>query len=227
MIGSYAKGTASEASDLDLVSITPAPKEPYRTWFEDRHPEPPLHVSLASKSADEWRERARSEARWSFGFPAILAASYVWAEDDAVERLGEDPSLHHPAAGPELEDFVEFVLKAKRSAQDGDEIGLRWFAHSAAELAPTLLVPLNDRRTVYDRRDAIDAALTLRVVPENYVTDMTVCLGLASASAPEVKRAVARLGSETLGFVRTHAQRGDVPDHLADGTLERHLGLIE
>jgi phosphoribosyl-AMP cyclohydrolase len=227
VIGSYAKGTASETSDLDLVAITPAPQQPYRTWFEDRRPEPPLHVSLGSKTADERRRTSSSAARWAFGFPAIQTASYVWAEEDAREQLGGDPSLHHPAAEPELEDFVEFVLKAKRSARDGDEIGLRWFAHSAAELAPSLLVPLNDQRTVYDRRDAIDAALSLRAAPDGYSRDLAVCLGLASASTPEVKTAVARLGSEILGFVRAHAPEANVPDYLADGTLERHLGLIE
>jgi Nucleotidyltransferase domain len=225
--GSYAKGTATEASDLDLVPITPAPREPYRTWFENRRPDPPLHVSAGSKTAGDWSARAASAARWSFGFPAILAAYYLWADDATRERLGDDPSLRYPAADPELEDFVEFVLKAKRSARSGDEIGLRWFAHSAAELAPTMLVPLNEERIVHDRRDALDAALGLGVAPEGYPNDMVVCLGLTSASGAEVREAVARLGSEIIRFVRKSAPEGQLPDYLMDGTLERHLDLIE
>jgi phosphoribosyl-AMP cyclohydrolase len=227
VIGSYAKGTATEASDLDLVAITPSPRDPYRTWFEDRPPHPPLHVSAGSKSAEDWLRRAESPARWSFGFPAILTTAYLWADPAARERLGDDPSLRHPAADPELEDFVEFVLKAKRSARGGDEVGLRWFAHSAAELAPSLLAPLNEERIVYDRRDALDAALGLRAVPEHYRADLTVCLGLTSASDADVKTAVARLGSEILRFVREHAPGDQLPRYLVDGTLERHLELIE
>lgn len=227
VIGSYAKGTATEASDLDLVPITPAPREPYRTWFEDRRPDPPLHVSSGSKTAGGWSERAASPARWSLGFPAILAAYYLWADDATRERLGDDPSLRHPAADPELEDFVEFTLKAKRSARSGDEIGLRWFAHGAAELAPTLLVPLNEERMVHDRRDALDAALGLGFAPEGYATDMAVCLGLTSSSGAEVRAAVACLGSEIIRFVREHAPAGQLPDYLMDGTLERHLGRVE
>ena len=226
VIGSYAKGTATEASDLDLVPITPAPRERYRTWFEERRPHPPLHVSAGSKTADDWSAKAESAARWSFGFPAILAARYLWADEATREHFGDDPSLRHPPADPELEDFVEFVLKGKRSARSGDEIGLRWFAHSAAELAPTILVPLNEERIVHDRRDALDAALGLGVAPEGYATDMAVCLGLTPVSGAEVRAAVTRLGSEMIRFAREHASKGKLPDYVRDGTLERHLDLI-
>ncbi len=119
------------------------------------------------------------------------------------------------------------MLKAKRCAQSADEIGLRWFAQSAGALAPTVLIPLNDERIVYDRRDALDAALSLDAAPDHYGSDLAVCLGLTRATALEVNAAVARLGSEILSFVREQAPGDDVPAYLADGTLERHLGLIE
>jgi phosphoribosyl-AMP cyclohydrolase len=123
------------------------------------------------------------------------------------------------------------VLKAKRSAQGGDELGLRWFAHSAAALAPTLLIPINSERIVYDRRDALDAALKLAVAPGNYSEDLAVCLGLTSASAGEVKTAVARIGAQLLAFLRENApdldDQPEIARYLADGTLGRHLGLIE
>ena len=100
------------------------------------------------------------------------------------------------------------MLKAKRSALNGDELGLRLFAHAAADLAPTLLIPLNVERVVRDRRDALDAALTLAVAP-SFRADLVVCLGLSSASGADVRVAVSRLGSDLLAFIREHAGEVD------------------
>ncbi len=231
LTGSYAKGTTAVASDLDLMAITPSPHVGYRTWFEEQIGDPPLHVSAGATTADAWLAKATTPARWSFGFPAINLAAYLCTDEETRGRLGADPSLHHPAADPELEDFLDFVLKAKRAANSGDELGLRWFAQGAAALAPTLLIPLNDKRIVYDRRDALDAALTLAIAPGNYATDLAVCLGLTTASGGDVKAAVARLGSDLLAFLREDApdvdQQPEIARYLTDGTLERHLGLIE
>ena len=123
------------------------------------------------------------------------------------------------------------MLKAKRAATSNDGLGLRWFAQAAAALAPTLLIPINESRIVCDRRDALDAALTLAVAPANYAADLTTCLGLTSTSSGEVKAAVGRLGGDLLAFLREHApdvdDQPEIARHLADGTLERHLGLIE
>lgn len=231
LTGSYAKGTAAVGSDLDLMAITPSPCIGYRTWFEERIGDAPLHVSAGATTADAWRAEATAPARWSLGFPAINAASYLWADEATRTQLGEDPSLRHPAAAPELEDFLDFVLKAKRAASAGDELGLRWFAQGAAALAPTLLIPLNVERVVADRRDALDAALSLAVAPDHYAADLAVCFGLAAASGGDVRAAAARLGSELLALLRERApdvdDQPEIARYLADGTLERHLGLIE
>jgi phosphoribosyl-AMP cyclohydrolase len=231
LIGSYAKGTAGVASDLDLIAISPSPRVPYRTWFEEKGVDAPLHVSAGATTADAWLEKAKKPARWSFGFPAINTAVYLSADDATRARLGDDPSMRHPAAEPELEDFFEFVLKAKRSAFDGDELGLRLFAQAAADLAPTLLIPLNEERIVRDRRDALDAALTVAVAPRSYRADLVVCLGLSSAPGAEVRAAVGRLGGDLLAFIREHTREVDpqpeLPRYLRDGTLESHLRLID
>jgi phosphoribosyl-AMP cyclohydrolase len=231
LTGSYAKGTAAVGSDLDLMAITSSPRVGYRTWFEARSSDAALHVSAGATTADAWLAKAATPARWSFGFPAINVASYLCTDDATRAQLGEDPSLHHPAADPELEDFLDFVLKAKRAASVGDELGLRWFAQGAAALAPTLLIPINDERIVSDRRDALDAALTLTLAPHHYTEDLAVCLGLTTASEGDVKTAVARLGSELLAFLRERAPgvdaKPEIARYLANGTLERHLGLIE
>jgi Nucleotidyltransferase domain len=57
LTGSYAKGTAAVASDLDLIAITPSPRVGYRTWFEERIGDPPLHISAAATTADAWLEK--------------------------------------------------------------------------------------------------------------------------------------------------------------------------
>ena len=203
LTGSHAKGTAGPDSDLDLVSITPAPRAAYRAWFDDG-----LHVSAAVKTAAEWKAKENEPARWSLGFPARVVARYVLGD-------GDDPSLLHPAAEPELEDFVDFVLKSRRCAGAGDEAGARWFAHAAAELVPTLL---RVTRVVEDRRDALDAAVSLPV----YGDRLAVCLGV---KAGEIE--IVSLARELLAFLREHDPGVDpqpeIGRYLADGTLERLL----
>lgn len=110
---------------------------------------------------------------------------------------------------------------------NGDELGLRLFAHAAADLAPTLLIPLNVERVVRDRRDALDE-LALAVTPRSFRADLVACLGLSSASGAEVRAAVGRLGSDLLAFIREHAGEvePELPRYLGDGTLESHLKLI-
>jgi hypothetical protein len=231
LTGSYAKGTAAVASDLDLMAITPSPRTSYRMWFEEHHPDASLHISVGAKTAAAWQAGANSPARWSLGFPAVNDAVYLWTHPEESASLGDDPSLRHPAATPELEDFLDFVLKAKRSANGADELGLRWFAQAAASLVPALLIPLNEQRIVRDRRDALDAALSLAVAPDTYAADVPICLGLASSSSVEVKAATARLSLDLLSFLREHApdidQQPQIGKYLADGTLERRLRLID
>jgi hypothetical protein len=231
LTGSYLSGTASPVSDLDLTAISSTPRVGYRTWFEEQSGAAPLHVSAGATTADAWLAKATIPARWALGFPAIRNTAYLHTDVKTRAHLGSDPSLRHPAAEPELEDFVDFVLKAKRAARADDELGLRWFAQGAAVLAPSLLISLNEARIVRDRRDALDAALTLSFVPADYGDDLAVCLGLTSASGVAVRAAVVRLGSAVLAFLREHApdvdDQPELAGYLADGTLERRLGLIE
>lgn len=232
LTGSYARGRAAPSSDLDLMAITPAPRTGYRTWFEPRAGgAPPLHVSAGATSAGEWLAAGREPARWSLGFPALDTAVFLLADAGTRAALGEDPSLRHPAAGPELEDLVDFLLKARRSAVAGDELGLRWFAQAAGALVPTLLIPLNEARVVCDRREALAAALSLPVAPPRLADDLAVCLGLAESSGADVRAAVTRLGAGLLAFLRERAPDVDPQPELArllaDGTLERHLALVE
>lgn len=228
--GSYAKGTASGTSDLDLVTITTdRVVTPYRMWFAQMSDRRPLHVSVAAKTSAKWLAARNVPAKWALGFPAREDARYVWSTDGARRVLG-DPSIEHPAADPELEDFADYVLKAKRCAANGDEIGLRWFARAAATLAPHLLIPLNEPHVVRDAREAVDAALSLRVAPYGFAEDLRVTMGLATAASEEVRQSVSRLGRGLLAFLRERAPETDpMPDlarYLIDGTLERYLDAI-
>lgn len=230
LTGSYAKGTAGIHSDLDLTAITTTPPgTAYLTWFEPRPAGPPLHVSPEFSTLQQWRTDGEEPAGWALGFPASSTARYLWESPGVRELLGEDPSLQHPADTPELEDFVAGVAKACRAARSGDRLGMRWHARDAAELAPRLLVPLNPRRVVDDRRDALDAALTLHVRPQHYADDLTVCLGLNAAPDATVVDALRRLAGELLAFLREHRPdidaQPELTRYLVDGTLQRHLDL--
>lgn len=228
--GSYAKGSATPDSDLDLVLLTATtPTVGYRTSFLDRRGYPPLHVSAFATTLDAWLERGRQPERWALGFPARFDAHYVWSTSDACDRLGDDPSqIDHPPAPPELEDLVEAFQKMRRASRTDDWLGARWHARDAAELMPRLLVPLNAERRVRDRREALEAALDLTVAPDGWRDDLPVALGLTDATDITVVRVTLRLGLGLLAFLREHAPDIDpqpgIGAALADGTLERVLG---
>lgn len=233
LTGSFAKGTATRLSDLDLVAITGQPQvRGYRMWFEDRPEGPPLHVSAGVSTPEEWLAKGSTPAHWSLGFPAMVQARYLWGRPEAQAELGASPSLRHPPGVPHLGDFVEWVVKAGSYARAQDEPGLRWFAHIASSLAPGVLIPLNPPRVVGDRREALDAALNLGVAPAHYAEDLRICLGLAAATAREVHASIGRLGQEVVALLREQAPgidpQPDISRYLTDGTLGQHVsGVIE
>ena len=227
--GSYARGTADADSDLDVRAITAdTPSAPYRTWFEERQTGSPVHVSAGAKALEDWLAAAREPAVWSLGFPAEHTAAYLWATDDARARLGDPPSLLQPPATPEIEDLVEALVQVRRAAAAADGLGARWHALTAAGLVPRALLPLNPPRVVRDRREAIEAALTLEIVPEEYAGDLATALGLTTAGDGDVAEAALRLGWRVLVFLRERDPNVDpqpgVADALRDGAFERRLG---
>lgn len=229
LCGSYARGTADEHSDLDVRAITSGPpRAAYRTWFVERPGAAPLHVSAGAKAMQHWLAASGGPASWSLGLPAEHAAGYLWATAAARARLGDPPVVRQPAAQPEVEDLVEALVKVRRSASAGDHLGARWHARAAAELVPRALLPLNAVRPVRDRREALDAALGLRVAPAGHADDLAAALGLTTAGDAEVARAALRLGRGVLALLREHAADADgqpgVAEALRDGTFERAVG---
>jgi len=229
--GSYAKGTADEDSDLDANVLTNGkPSSDYRMWFEERPGQKELHVSPSVRSLDQSLAERDEPQDWALGFPVLNDVRYVWATDEARALLGDPPSNVHPPAGPELEDFVEFLVKVRRASSRSHGAGIRTFAREAAVLAPGLLRTLNDDLAVRDRLEALEAALSLRVAPEHYRQDLSVCLGLVPAEDDDVRDAALRLGRELLAFLRERKpdvdDQPDIAGYLADGTLERHLGFV-
>lgn len=232
VFGSFARARADARSDLDLRAVTAVePRVRYRMWFQDRPHTEPLHVSVGADELETWLERRGRPDWWTFGFPARQVLRYVWATERARERLGEDPSYDVPAGPPELEDFVEYVGKVQRCAARGDVLGARLFAQGVGLLAPRLLRRPEHEVVVHDRREAVEAALSLAEVPEHYRADLPVALGLAQADDAAVIAAVLRLGRELLSYLREHRPdvdpQPDIARYLTDGTLERHLGFSD
>lgn len=230
--GSHAHDRADEASDLDLRGLTEdAPRVRYRMWFHERGDSAPLHVSASVERLEAWFERRHEPGWWTFGFPSRQVLRYVWTSEYARQRLGEDPSFTTPPGAPELEDFVEYVGKVQRSAARGDLVGARLFAQGVGLLAPRLLWAPDDGVVVHNRREALDAALSIPNAPEHYATDLPVALGLVEADDEAVVHAVLRIGRELLVFLRERNPKVDPqPDigrYLADGTLERQLGFLD
>lgn len=230
--GSYARGTATEDSDLDLRVVTSGePAGGYRMWFEPRPDAKPLHVSPGTRSLQRHIAERGEPAmwRWALGFSVADDAIYAWATDEARSAIGDPPSVVLEAAPPELEDFVEFLTKVRRASVLSDGIAVRHNAHYAALLAPGLLRTLNTEIVVRDRRGAIDAALSLEVAPEHFREDFATALGVTRADDDEVASSTLRLGAELLAFLRERNPnvdpQPDIARYLADGTLERHLGL--
>jgi len=228
--GSYARGTADEHSDLDVRVVIPSePSSPYRMWFEERPGAKLLHVSPGVRSFERWLAERNQTWDWALGFPVFNEVRYAWATEEARTMLGDPPSYVQPPRPPQLEVFAESLAKVRRASALGDGASVRLFARNAALLAPRLLLPLNEDTVVHDRREALEAALSLRIAPEHYRHDMSVCLGLVPADDEAVRDSAVRLGRELLAFLRERKHdvddQPDIAGYLADGTLERHLGF--
>jgi phosphoribosyl-AMP cyclohydrolase len=97
------------------------------------------------------------------------------------------------------------------------------------ETAPVLLRGLNVPQTVGSRVEAVRAALGLAVAPDGWADDLAVLLALTPADDVRVRAAAERLAGGVLVLLRERAPAVDpqpeLTRYLADGTLERHLGL--
>ncbi len=220
--GSYAQGTAEPWSDLDLQIVTlAAPRVLYRTWFVGD-----LHVSAGAKSTDALRGLRAVPADWSLGFAVEGPGAWVWSTAAAVAAVGDPPGFRHPPGGPGLEDFVEWCAKALRAS---DPLVLRVAAHGMGETAPVLLHGLNAPQTVRNRVEAVRAALGLAVAPDGWADDLAALLAVVPADDAQVRAAAERLAGGVLALLRERAPGVDpqpeLARYLADGTLERHLGL--
>jgi phosphoribosyl-AMP cyclohydrolase len=224
--GSYARGTADEYSDLDVRALVPSePPTEARMWFEERPGSALLHVVTVTMSIERWLAERNEAWDWALGLPALNEVRYAWATDEARAQLGESPSYTQPGREPQLAPFVEHVAKVRRASELNHGVAVRLYSRHVALLSPQLLAPLNDEVLVRDRLEALETALGLRVAPEHYRSNMSVCLTLVPATDDAVGVAAIRLGGELLAFLRAHT--GDADPDLADGTIERYLGFLD
>ena len=121
--GSYAKRTTDRFSDFDLAALTTAkPVKGYRTWFESTD-SGLLHVSISAREIDEWVASRTGPVSWSLGFPTQETLLYLYeASSDIRKRLGDSPVALRPSSPPELEDFIEYIMKVRRAVRTGNGV---------------------------------------------------------------------------------------------------------
>jgi hypothetical protein len=230
--GSHVRGNAGPFSDVDfdvLVDDTEI-DDPYPVWIVE-HDGRLVHVSVAVERLDDWVRGFREVASWSFGFRSREVTRLLWVARRSLVAELDRPWREHPAAEPEIEDFIEELGKARNAAMRGDEVSLRLAVQELAELAPTLLAPLNEPRFPGTRPEAMAMALDLETVPNGYRRDMLECLGLSGRglTTDEVLAAGERLVMETLAQVEANIEVFEPlvkPRFLGlvrDGTMRRYL----
>jgi phosphoribosyl-AMP cyclohydrolase len=231
--GSYARGAPEAHSDLDMdVLVDEEPQTGYRSAFEELPGGRLLHLTISTETLASWLDQfadAKAE-HWSFFLAARQQARLLWATPEAGEQLAGHITLELDGS-PQLQDLLENAAKVRNAAARGDELGVRLAAQDLAGCCPALLALLNEPKTVDTRREALQAALELPIVPPNYRDDMLACLGMSGRATPsqEVHDAALRLARGVVELLRanqgvTHARvEPGLPEALADGRLLRLL----
>lgn len=231
--GSHARCNAGPWSDVDfdVLVFDDEIADAHLNWIVDDGSGRLVHVSAAVERIDDWLAGFKEVASWSFGFPSREATRLMWLGRPSLRAELDRPSREHPGGGPELEDFIEELAKARNASFRGDDLSLRFAVLEIAELCPALLVPLNEPAFPGTRPEALKVALDLAVAPDGYRDDMLLCLGLSgkSSKVKEVLAAGTRLVLGTLALLEANLAvfvpllPPNLPELLADGTLRRYL----
>jgi hypothetical protein len=230
--GSHVRDNAGPFSDVDfdvLVDDTEI-DDPYPVWIVE-HGGRLVHVSVAVERLNDWVTEFKEPASWSFGFPSREVTRLLWVARQSLAAELDRPWREHPAAEPEIEDFIEELGKARNAALRGDDVTLRLAVQEIAELAPTLLAPLNEPRFPGTRPEAISMALDLETVPDGYREDMLDCLGLSGRALTRAEALATgeRLVMGTLALVEANIEAFEplvkprLLGLMRDGAMRRYL----
>ncbi len=230
--GSHARAVAEPHSDVDFdVLVDREPYEDYLAYFENRADGRLRHISIAVQDLSGWLAETREPVAWGYGLPAAETTRLLWCRDDSMRLQLDRPARTHPPEAPELEDFIEAWGKVRNALQKYDGLGARLAAHKLARLCPGLLRPLNPEVRPANRREAMQAVLTLPVAPRGYRDDLLRCFGLSgeNGSIQDLHDAARRLTFGTIGLLREHADTmkpllpADLHGYLVEGTLDRYV----
>lgn len=230
--GSYARGAAEAHSDLDLDVLTGEDVQSgYRSAFDELPDGRLLHVTIATESLQSWLAQSSAESEaWAFYLPARQVARILWATPEAHVHLAGRATIELEAS-PQLQDLLESAGKVRNAFARGDALGVRLGAHDMALRCPAVLGLINPPVRVGTRREALQAALDLPVVPDGYGADLLVCLGMQghATTMQDVHAAALRLARGILSLLSAHPNvvagrvEPGLPEALADGRLMRLL----
>jgi phosphoribosyl-AMP cyclohydrolase len=232
--GSYARGQAQPHSDLDLdVLLDGEPEVGYRSVITALPNGRLLHATIAMYSLADWLEQFQpvvESEEWAFFLAARQDARLLWATEEAHQQLTNRVVLEI-AASPQLQDVLEGAAKVRNAYANQDELGVRLAAHDLASRCPGVLSLLNPAVQIRTRREALQAGLSLSVVPPYYREDMLTCLGMSGSAttSSDVHTSAIRLATGILELLRPHAAElagriePDLPIYLANGDLLRLL----
>jgi hypothetical protein len=230
--GSYVRGDAGPWSDVDFDVLVDDSDivASYLTWFDETTGRI-VHVSVAVEHLETWLEDFDEPADWAFGFAGRPATRLLWVARPSLTAELDRPDRTHAVGEPELEDLIESLGKARNALARGNELSARLALRDVGMLAPSLIIPLNDKRTPTTKPDALRLALDLAVAPEGYRADLLALLGFDGEvhSADELMAVGERLVRGILDLLESHLDliEPKLAPHLGpalrDGTLRRYL----
>jgi predicted nucleotidyltransferase len=183
--GSYARGTQSRFSDVDLRVITAGPPRVRDRVYLEEHGPRLVHFSIGSRSLAELVALADDPRKWLYVSPQYLDARLLWEEPGTLERLRGEVEARAPGRLPfvdglplALETLLEYATKVRSAHLAGDYVRAAWFARRVAEYAWETVHATAEARALPSEAEWVEDWISLGASIPGYRANALSCLGL-------------------------------------------------